>query len=261
MAAMSPLKQSVPEWCFLKDGMDPLTVFSRLKSMGYAGLEMAAPAHWEAAASAGLPLVNISSDGMQDGLNKPANRARLSASVRGSISAAKARGIPMVIVFSGNRTGQADADGMKSCVTAFRDLAATAETEGVTLAFEMLNSIDHADYMADSSAFGFDLARAVGSPRFRVLYDIYHMHRMGENVLGDILGNLDLICHLHIAGSPLRDFPGLRQEIDYTTIVREVTAAGYSGYWGQEFPAAGADPFPDLEAAVMLFNRYARGKS
>jgi hydroxypyruvate isomerase len=115
--------------------------------------------------------------------------------------------------------------------------------------------------MADSSTFGFELARAVDSPRFRVLYDIYHMHRMREDVLQKMLGNLDLICHLHIAGSPRRDFPGLRQDIDYATIVREVTAAGYAGYWGQEFPAAGADPFSDLDAAAMLFNRYATGKS
>ncbi len=254
---MSPLKQSVPEWCFFKDGMDPLTVFTRLKAMGYAGLEMIAPARWEAAAKAGLPLVNLAAEGMQEGLNKPANRERLSASLRGSIAAAKARGIPMVIVFSGNRQGQADADGMKSCVEAFRGLAPAAEKEGVTLAFEMLNSIDHVDYMADSSRFGFELARAVGSPRFRVVYDIYHMQRMKEDVLKDILGNLDLICHLHIAGSPRRDFPGIRQEIDYARIVREVNAAGYAGYWGQEFPAAGADPLNELEAALMLFNRYA----
>jgi hypothetical protein len=40
-----------------------------------------------------------------------------------------------------------------------------------------------------------------------------------------------------------------------------VTAAGYAGYWGQEFPVGGADPLPDLEAAAMLFSRYAVGRS
>jgi hydroxypyruvate isomerase len=250
------MKQCVPEWCFFRKDMDPHAAFARLKSMGYAGLEMIDPSRWGAAASAGLPLVTMAASGMQDGLNKAVNREKLSASIRESIAQAKSAGIPIVVVFSGNRQDQPDAEGMTSCVRAFKDLARSAESAGVTLAFEMLNSIDHADYMADSSAFGFQLARAVGSPRFRVLYDIYHMHRMGESTLRDILDNLDLICHLHVAGSPRRDFPGLRQEIDYAKIVREVTAAGYAGFWGQEFPAEHADPFPDLEAAVMLFNRY-----
>ncbi len=54
--------------------------------------------------------------------------------------------------------------------------------------------------------------------------------------------------------------PGLRQEIDYATIVRKVTEAGFSGFWGQEFPSDRPDPLPDLEAALMLFNRYAEGR-
>ncbi len=255
---MATLRQCVPEWCFFRKGMDPDSTFARLKAMGYAGLEMIDPARWPAARAAGLPLVTIAAAGMQDGLSKPANRASLSASIKQTIATAKKEGIPFVIVFSGNRKGQPDAEGMKACVEAYTDLARSAESAGVTLAFEMLNTFDHADYMGDSSAFGFTLARSVGSPRFRVLYDIYHMHRMGENVLRDILDNLDLICHLHVAGSPRRDFPGLRQEIDYATIVREVTAAGFTGWWGQEFPAEHEDPFPDLEAARMLFDRYAQ---
>lgn len=257
MADMSPLKQCVAEWCFFKEGMDARDVFARLKTAGYAGLEMIAPSRWEAAAAAGLRLMTLTAEGIEDGLNKPANRERLSASIRGSIETAAKRRIPMVIVFSGNRQGQRDEDGLTSCIDAFRGLAGHAEKAGVTLAFEMLNSHDHKDYMADSSGFGFRLARAVASPRFKVLYDIYHMHRMGQDVLRDLRDNRDLVCHLHVAGSPNRDFPGLRQEIDYAAIVAQVTGDGYQGFWGQEFIPGGPDPLPELEAAVMLFNRYA----
>ena len=254
------LRQCVPQWCFFKQGMDPRAAFGRLKAMGYAGLEMIDPPMRAAASSAGLPIVTVAAAGMQDGFSDPANREKLTASIRGTIKEAKAAGIPFVIVFSGSRGGRTDEQGLKTCGEAFRDLARAAESAGVTLAFEMLNTHDHADYMGSSSAFGFALAHAVNSPRFRVLYDIYHMKRMGENVLRDILDNLDHICHLHVAGSPKRDFPGLRQEIDYGSIVRAVTDAGYTGYWGQEFPVAGTDPFPELEAAVMLFNRYGEKK-
>jgi hydroxypyruvate isomerase len=251
------MKQCVPEWCFFREGMDASAIFVRLKAMGYAGLEMVDRSRWAAARAAGLPLVTMAAPGMQDGMNRPVSRASLTAGIRETITAARDAGVPIVIVFSGNRGGMADAEGMSNCVAGFKPLAVEAERIGVTLAFEMLNSHDHPDYMADSSAFGFTLARAVGSPRFRVLYDIYHMHRMGEDVLADLRNNRDLICHLHVAGSPRRDFPGLRQEIDYGKIVAFMTRAGYDGFWGQEFLPGQPDPLADLEAAVMLFNRYA----
>jgi hydroxypyruvate isomerase len=254
---MASIKQSIPEWCFFKDGMDATEVFTRLARTGYAALEMIAPSRWDAAAAAGLPIVTIATEGMQDGMNKVANHARLAASIRGTIATAKARGIPYVIVFSGNRGGMGDGEGIENCVAGFRGLAADAEKAGVTLAFEMLNSFDHVDYMADSSAFGFAVARLVDSRHFRVLYDIYHMHRMGEDVPADLRDNSDLVCHLHVAGSPKRDFPGLRQEIDYAAIVGQVTRDGYTGCWGQEFVPTGADTLAEFEAAAMLFSRYA----
>ena len=254
---MSNLLQSIPDWCFLREGMDPPAYYARLKAMGFAGVEIVDPKRWDAARAAGLRIVNLAAPGMQDGVNRERNQAAIVPQIREALESAKANAIPMVIVFSGSRQGQEEDDGMRQCVRVFKDLARDAERLGVTLAFEMLNSIDHLDYMADHARFGFDLARAVGSPRFRVLYDIYHMHRMGEDALQDILTHLEYVAHIHVAGSPRRDFPGTRQEIDYGKIVARITAAGYAGFWGQEFLPSREDPFPDLEAVFMLFNRYA----
>jgi hydroxypyruvate isomerase len=256
---MTNLPQSVPDWCFLKEGIDAYSYYARLKSLGYSGVEIVDPKRWDAARAAGLSIVNLAAPGMQDGVNKERNRAMLVPQIRESMATAKTNGIPTVIVFSGNRQGQDDGDGLRECITAFRELARDAERLGVTLAFEMLNSLEHTDYMADHSRFGFELVKAVGSPRLKILYDIYHMFRMGEDVLADLLGHLEHIAHIHVAGSPRRDFPGTRQEIDYADIVKRVTAAGYTGFWGQEFLPSKEDPFPELEAAVMLFSRYARG--
>jgi hydroxypyruvate isomerase len=253
------LLQSVPDWCFFKEGMDASSYYTQVKSLGFAGVELVDRKRWAAARAAGLPIVNLSAPGMMDGANKERNKTAILAQVRESLSSASANGIPIVIVFSGSRQGQDEAEGLRQCITVFKELSRDAEKLGVTLAFEMLNSIDHADYMADSSRFGFDLAHAVGSPRFKVLYDIYHMHRMGEDTLGDILGHLDAIVHIHVAGSPRRDFPGTDQEIDYANIVKRVTTAGYMGFWGQEFVPTTEDPLAELEAAGMLFTRYASG--
>jgi hydroxypyruvate isomerase len=256
---MGEIKLSAPDWCFLKEGMDPASYYRQTAACGYAGVEMVDPERWAAARAAGHSVVTMSAPGMQEGLNNQRHHAALIPQVRSCLETAKASGIPIVVAFSGSRHGQRDDEGMAECITAFRELARDAERLGVTLGFEMLNAHDHPDYMADRSRFGFELARAVGSPRFKVVYDIYHMHRMGEDVLADLLGHRDAICHIHVAGSPRRDFPGTRQEIDYARIVREVSAAGYDGFWGQEFLPGEDDPLVDLEAAAMLFRRYARG--
>jgi hydroxypyruvate isomerase len=254
---MKALPQSVPDWCFFKPGMDARSYYARLKAIGYAAAELVDPGRWDAAKAAGLPILNLASPGFEDGLNVAANHAVLLPQIRACLERAKANDIPQVILFSGNRKGQADEVSLNNCLVASQSLVRDAERLGVTLVFEMLNGIDHPDYAADRSRFGFELARAIDSPHFKVLYDIYHMHRMGEDVTADIVGNLPLIGHLHLAGSPHRDFPGIRQEIDYMRIVKAVAAAGYTGYWGQEWLPAHQDPWSELEAAAMLFSRYA----
>ncbi len=125
----------------------------------------------------------------------------------------------------------------------------------MTLVLEVLNKFDHADYQADNSEFAFAFARACASQRVKVLYDIYHMQRMGEDLVATIIKNLDLIAHLHIAGSPKRNFPSPDQETDYRTLVRRIHAAGYRGYWGQEFLPAG-DSLEELGRAFKLFDSY-----
>jgi hydroxypyruvate isomerase len=101
----------------------------------------------------------------------------------------------------------------------------------------------------------------------KVLYDIYHAHshagnaEQGEytgdrsNSADQIVSQLEYIGHLHIAGSPKRNFPGEDQEIDYRSLVAKVHQAGYRGFWGQEFIPA-VEPFEELESARQLFDSF-----
>ena len=50
------------------------------------------------------------------------------------------------------------------------------------ISFEVFNRFDHPDYVADNSAFAYDVVTRVNSKSLRVLYDIYHMLRMEEDV-------------------------------------------------------------------------------
>lgn len=76
----------------------------------------------------------------------------------------------------------------------------------MTLLVEPLNDVkDHKGYYLTDSLEGFALVEEAGSPRVRLLYDVYHQLHMGEDVLSRIEAHLPLIGHFHIAGFPDRD--------------------------------------------------------
>jgi hydroxypyruvate isomerase len=113
-------------------------------------------------------------------------------------------GIPYVVLFSGNRDGQPDAEGIRNCIAGIEQVVGDAAKAGVTLLFEMLNSFEHPDYQADSFQYGFEVVKRINSPALKVVYDINHMDRMGKDSIRDVPANLNLIAHLHVAESPAR---------------------------------------------------------
>ncbi len=258
---MTTLRHSAPDWCFFEDrGFDPSTYYRRVKSLGYEAVELVAPPQWSAARDAGLRILAISGGGMREGLNFAANHAKLTPQIEAKIQEARNNAVENVIVFSGNRKGISDSEGLANVIAALKAVLPTAEAAGAGLLFEMLNSFDHEDYQADNAEFGFAVVRALSSPRVKVLYDVYHMYRMGrdeETIVADLTRNIDIIGHIHVAGAPKRDFPGENQQIDYARIIAALHKAGYRGFIGYEFIPSG-DPFEELAAAVALFESYVK---
>lgn len=209
---------------------------------------MVDPVRWEQARSAGLSILNLSGPGMMRGLNRREHHAELLPQLRDAIALAGANGISQVIVFSGNRAGQSDAEGLANCRIGLEAILPEALRQHVTLVFEMLNSYDHVDYQADRGAYGFALVRQIASPALKLVYDIYHMERMGENCRDDILANLPVIAHVHVADTPRRTKPQSGGGLDYSQIVPAVIQAGYAGFWGMEFLSQD-DPLDELAEA------------
>jgi hydroxypyruvate isomerase len=253
---MKTLRQSVAEWCFFRNQPDPATYYRDLFDLGFAGVEVVDPSRYPLARAAGLHLVNATGTQKHGGLNRVEEHPEALGQIRRQLAVARERSIAQLIVFAGQRQGQPDELGIRNCIAGLKQVAAEAERAKVTLVFEVFNKFDHPDYQADYSDYAFQVVRAVASPSVKVLYDIYHMHRMGENVATVIAKNVSYISHLHVAGSPLRDFPGQSQEIDYRRVVQTVMAAGYDGLWGQEFVPQ-ADPLAELAEVFTLFESYA----
>jgi hydroxypyruvate isomerase len=127
-----------------------------------------------------------------------------------------------------------------------------AEKAGVTVCMELLNSkVNHHDYMCDHTAWGVELVKRVGSERFKLLYDIYHMQIMEGDVIRTIQDNHPYIGHYHTGGVPGRHEIDGGQELFYPAIMRAIKATGFNGYVAQEFVPV-RDPLTSLGEGVKI---------
>jgi hydroxypyruvate isomerase len=209
---------------------------------------------WDAAGEAGLVIATIGAGALDQGWNRKANHAGLLEEIGRNLELAKRYAIPNLIVFSGNRGGLSDAEGAEATAEGLRKAAPLAEAAGVTLVLELLNSkVDHKDYQCDHTAWGARVIDAVGSPRVKLLYDIYHMQIMEGDIIRTIRANAARIGHIHTAGNPGRLDLDEEQELYYPAIIRALKTSGYTGYVGQGFVPRG-EPLAALKTAYELCN-------
>lgn len=116
--------------------------------------------------------------------------------------------------------------------------ARLAEEAGVTLYLEPLNiSTDHPGNFLRDTQTAAELVRLIGSPRLKVLYDIYHMQLSEGRLCDTIRQYADTFGHVHAADAPGRREPGTG-EIAFPRVYKALEAAGYTGLVGYElFPA------------------------
>jgi hydroxypyruvate isomerase len=100
---------------------------------------------------------------------------------------------------------------------------------------ELLNSKGHKDYQCDHTAWGAELARKVGSERFKLLYDIFHMQIMEGDLIDTIRNNKDVIGHYHTGGVPGRNDLDDKQEIYYPPVIQAIKDTGFKGFVAHEF--------------------------
>jgi hydroxypyruvate isomerase len=251
-AAAGRLKQSVSRWPYSKI---PLPEFCRAcTAMGLVAIDLLQPEDWQVVHDAGL----VSSMGYptkrQDfiatGFNNPANHAMLLRELETTIPLAAKAGVPNVIAMFGNRYGPSDADGIAACVAGLSKIKTLAEEQNVTICLELLNSkVDHQGYQGDHTAFGAAVIEGVGSPRVKLLYDIYHMQIMEGDVIRTIRTHAAHIGHFHTGGVPGRHELDDTQELNWHGIARAIADTGFSGYIAHEFVPT-KEPLVSLSEAV-----------
>ena len=244
------IHQSICRWCFKQLSLEQLCEIA--SSIGYGGIDLVGPTDFATLRKHNLISSMTPSYSLTDGICQKKNWEKCLAEIRAAITATSDAGFPNVICFSGNANGIDRAEGLKNCAAAVKQVVSLAEKSNVTLCMELLNSkITHLDYLCDNTAWGIELINAVGSPRFKLLYDIYHMQVMEGNIIETIKTHHQHFAHYHTAGCPGRREIDDSQELNYPAIVKAILATGYRGWLGQEFIPTG-DPIESLTAAAQI---------
>ena len=247
---------SACRWCYNDIPFEELVV--NAKKIGLQSIELTGPDEWEILKKHDMTAAigwGKYPDGMNipNFFNRPKNHDALVGFYEDIIPKAAKAGVKNIITFSGNRDGMSDEDGLINCKKGLQRIMKTAERYDVTISMELLNSkVNHKDYQADTTEWGAALCEMVGSDKFKLLYDIYHMQIMEGDVIATIKKYHQYISHYHTGGVPGRNEIDETQELNYAAIIRAIYDTGYKGFIGQEFIPARKDKMASLEQAVKI---------
>jgi hydroxypyruvate isomerase len=267
------IKQSIVFWCFNARGekWDIERTCEVAKTLGCASVEIVGPEHWATLKKHGLTCA-IAPNGMPGapfmrGFNNLKFHDELVERTGKMIDDCADAHVPSVISFVGYKWLNPDDpksgaitqdDAFANSVKGLKRVAAHAEKKGVTICVEHLNTRDDSDpmkghpgYQGDDLDFVAAILRKVGSPRVKLLFDIYHVQIMHGDLIRRLEACKDIIGHVHTAGVPGRNELDEGQEVNYPAVIKKLLATGYTGYLGQEFIPI-RDPVAGLKQAVAL---------
>nr|WP_299383641.1 TIM barrel protein [Allomuricauda sp.] len=229
------INHSVCQWCF---NDIPLEDFLKtLQQLGIKAIDLIGPKDWPLLKKYDIfcSMCNGAEISLEEGWNDPKNHEILIGNYTEMIPKVAEAGYTNLICFSGNRNGMNDYVGLQNCVDGLSQIMPLAEKHGVIIQMELFNQVNHPDYMCDSSLWGVELCKHLGSDNFKLLYDIYHMQIQEGDIIRSIQDYHPYFGHYHTAGVPGRHEIDDTQELYYPAIMKAILETGYKGYVAQEF--------------------------
>jgi hydroxypyruvate isomerase len=248
------INHSVCAWCY-NIPLDELCKAS--KQIGIHSIDLVDPTGFETLKKHDMITAMVASNGPEFGIGKGFNKIehhdKLEEYFKHYIDETAKAGFTNLICFSGNRDGMSDQQGIENCTKGLQRVIGYAEKKKVTLVMELLNSkVDHHDYQCDHTAWGVELCKSLGSPNFKLLYDIYHMQIMEGDVIRNIRDHHEYIAHYHTGGVPGRHEIDETQELYYPAIMKAIYDTGFKGHVAQEFIPAHPDQIASLRQAIGI---------
>jgi hydroxypyruvate isomerase len=173
------------------------------------------------------------------------------------IDVAAANGFPNIILMAGARSASLSYEqGADNAVAFCNAVKAHAEDKGVTLCIEYLNSKglqSPVNSMFDRMSWGVDVVKRVGSPRVKILYDIYHAQIMEGYIVQTLRDNIQHIGHIHTGGVPGRHELDETQELNYRFIAQTIAELKFTGFVTHEWsPTMGNDPVASMRKVLAI---------
>ncbi len=251
------IRHSVCRWCYSKVPADKF--YPAIKDMGVTAVDLVGPSEFAELKRYDIVCSMVNNPvveglgGISRAWNRTEHHDRLVTAYEQRLAETAAAGYERLICFSGNRAGLDDEQGLANCAAGLKRIMATAERLKVTVCMELLNSkVNHKDYQFDRTAWGVELVKRVGSERFKLLYDIYHMQVQEGDICATIKASHTYIDHYHTAGVPGRNEIDETQELNYPRIMRAILETGFRGYVAQEFNPKNADPLASLRRSFEI---------
>jgi len=247
------INHSVCQWCY--DDIPLENLCEAAREIGIKSIDLLRSDQWATAAKFGLTcaMAYASPIGLTRGFNDVSLHDTLLKDYSREIPKAAAAGLKNVICFSGNANGLTSQQGLEQCARGLEPVLKIAAQYNIQVCMELLNSkVDHKDYQCDHTTWGVSLCEKIGSPQFKLLYDIYHMQIMEGDVIATIRANARYIAHYHTGGIPGRHEIDERQELYYPAVMRAIVATGFKGFVAQELIPSDPDKIVSLKAGIKI---------
>ncbi|MEW6302375.1 MAG: TIM barrel protein [Verrucomicrobiota bacterium] len=252
------IRHSVMGWCF--NPMPTEELIAACHRMGMTAMEGIGSQYYPKLRELGMKPSLVGSHPFKNGPANRANHPECLKKLREGIDLAVEFGAPGVITFTGMREKDlSDEQMIKNCLDCWKEVIGYAEKKGVNLCMEHLNSRDdthpmkgHPGYFGDHVDFCVDLIKRVGSPRMKLLFDIYHVQIMDGDVIRRLKQHIGVIGHIHTAGVPGRGELDETQELNYPPIMKALLDLGYQGYVAHEFIPTWEDKLGALRHGVQV---------
>lgn len=141
---------------------------------------------------------------------------------------------------------------MANAIDLLKRIADIYEPHGLVMVMESMNhKVDHPNMFLHTIPQAYALAKAVGRPSVKVLFDFYHVQIQEGHLLPTLDYAWDEVAYIQIGDTPGRKEP-TSGEINYPNVLKHLYDKGYRGFVGMEHGLSK----PGKEGAVAALQTY-----
>ncbi|HWC76928.1 MAG TPA: TIM barrel protein, partial [Blastocatellia bacterium] len=156
------------------------------------------------------------------GLTDPKQRPAFLEQLNQAIEYHKIIGNSYCTVITGNETPKVARGQQRiNVIEGLKRAADVLEKTRLTIVIEPLNPVDHPGYFLVHADEAAEIMASVGSPRVKILFDIYHQQMSEGNVINNIRQYWDYIGYFQVGDVPGRKEPGTG-EVNWRNVFKAI---------------------------------------